>query len=617
MTSSNTYCQLLINIAQKHGVESIYCSPGSRNAPLLLAAAGAENIQKRVVIDERSAAFMAIGEATVSKRPVMLVCTSGTALLNYSPAVAEAYYAGIPIIVVSADRPSEWIDQDDSQTINQFGILEKVIKKSFDIPVFSPEDTKRGQALEWFVDRSYNDAFITALAPKAGPVHINIQLDNPLGSTLPGEGKEGRYINFVTGSGDLSIEKTKELAQIASSSRVLLLCGFMLPDDKMRKAVAMMTSEFPNVAVMAETLANVNSRWEHETSSSSSDITMVDSLLSTLSKDQLKELSPDLVITVGGALVSRQVKEWLRTNKPSMHWSVGYQHTTVDCLQALTSRIQVRPERFLRQLAIEMRKLQKRKNSHPAVKQLTTVEKNSSVEKTPNWRKIGDYRDEFAKLRVAAKEYREEFLRKAPWSDLKAFYLISQLFPKNANLFLSNGTSVRYDQLFGIPSHATYCNRGVSGIDGCTSTAIGGAIAYSGTIHDWDPTKRQTILITGDMSFSYDIGALGWSGLPGNFKIIVMNNSGGGIFRFIGSTSKLPEEILDRYFCCPPEMDIQKVAQAFGLATLSASNEEELEYVLPLFFAARTSTLLEIRTNGDLSAKILTSYLSPDKKTKK
>ena len=118
--TDRNFCAILLDVLEKSGVKDVVCCPGSRNAPLLIAAAARGGLRKHNVVDERSAAFMALGIASVSKKPVAIICTSGTALLNFAPAVAEAFYQSIPLIVISADRPEQWIDQDDSQTLRQF-----------------------------------------------------------------------------------------------------------------------------------------------------------------------------------------------------------------------------------------------------------------------------------------------------------------------------------------------------------------------------------------------------------------------------------------------------------------------------------------------------------------
>lgn len=562
MTTDNLYCKLTACIAAMHGVKTVYCSPGSRNAPLLIAMQAHPGLECRVVVDERSAAFMALGESLVSRKPVMLVCTSGTAMLNYAPAIAEAYYCGIPLIVVTADRPPEWIDQDDSQTLRQLGALSNFVKGNYDLPVYKADLGARAANLEWFVERELNDAMLCAMQSKRGPVHINIRLDAPLGGTVQDSADKGRYIGLLKGNGDLTREQMKELAEGISSKKVLLLCGFSQPDNVLKRSVATFAS-LPNVAVMAETLSNV--------ATGRSDWHMVDSLLSRLNAADKEALKPDAVITIGGALVSRMVKEWLRNDPPGIHWHVGYTAGTVDCLKSLTTRIECDPARFLRQLAGALR--------HTDV--------------------CSGYNELWRHQRDKSEEANRKLIAIAPWSDLKAFSIIKRHFPPDANLFLSNGTCVRYDQLFGIRSHATFCNRGVSGIDGCTSTAVGGALA----------ANVPTVLITGDMSFAYDISALTSPLLPQSLKIIVINNEGGGIFRFIGSTSRLPEHILHKYFCAPPVFPLPGISEAFGIAYFHAESETQLPGVLNDFFKYPGTAILEIATSGANSARILKSFL--------
>ena len=173
--NSKTSCEILAKVLAGHGVSDAVVSPGSRNTPLILALDDEPGIKLHTVIDERSAAFIALGMSQISRRPTVLCCTSGTALLNYAPAAAEAYYQGIPLIILSADRPEEWIDQDDSQTLRQFEALRNYVKASYDIPEFDFGNT----AMQWYTNRIANDACLTAVTGHPGPVHVNLQFDNP------------------------------------------------------------------------------------------------------------------------------------------------------------------------------------------------------------------------------------------------------------------------------------------------------------------------------------------------------------------------------------------------------------------------------------------------------
>ncbi len=549
----------ILDVAIGHGVRHAVLSPGSRNAPLLIAASAREELKKYGVADERTAAFIALGLSTSAGTPVALVCTSGTALLNYAPAVAEAFYRQIPLIVISADRPEEWIDQDDSQTIRQYEALRNFVKESYDLEAGEkPERTG-------LVNRFMNDAMTTALTPPYGPVHINIRFPEPLGRVRQRQVAEPRIITSVSVPSSIPRTVVKDLCKGLGSKKIMVTVGFLTPDHKMRRALKEL-EELPNVCIMAETLANYNGT---EYSS------VVDVVLGPLSIEKKKGLKPELVISAGGALVSRKLKEFLRSSHAE-HWGVGHFRTTVDCFRSLTHRIEADPAPFLRTLA--------------------------SVLREYTGKDCPDYRDQWKREREKACKRRDILVESSPWCELKAFSILSRQLTPDMNLHLSNGTSVRYGQLFDFDVHATYCNRGVSGIDGSTSTAIGNALAYSGT----------SVLITGDMSFSYDVGALMSRLAPERMKIIVINNHGGAIFRFVGSTSAIEENVRETFFCADPKPPIRELADAFGWNYISASSEDDLERILPLFLGNRHRSILEIIVPEETGARELTRLLSPD-----
>lgn len=223
--TDKTFCRILFDVMLGKGVRDVVCSPGSRNAPLLIAAASREELHKHVVVDERSAAFMALGMACVSRRPVALVCTSGTALLNYAPAVAEAFYQSVPLIVLTADRPEQWIDQDDSQTLRQFEAFSNYVKKSYEIPSWGDEDRE----LQWYVNRIMNDAMIEATSRRQGPVHVNVRLGEPLGRKTRNPLPSQRIIDMLTSDTIANREVVKELAAEVAGSKVMFVAGFMPP----------------------------------------------------------------------------------------------------------------------------------------------------------------------------------------------------------------------------------------------------------------------------------------------------------------------------------------------------------------------------------------------------
>lgn len=564
ISTANRYCREIIGLITRHGVKTAYCSPGSRNAPLLLALSACQEVNKRVVVDERSAAFQALGCALIEREPVLLVCTSGTAVLNYAPAVAEAYYSGVPLIIVSADRPREWIDQDDSQTIRQYGVLDHIVKGSYDLRAI-PEGREKEFTRDvlWTVNRTVNEAMLNALEGKPGPVHINVQLADPLGEYEKEMPLPQRIVTELHTKESLPQEVMKDLATEIAGSKVMLVAGYGLPDDKLNRAVRKLAS-LPNVVVMAETIANL-----HEPQPMSS---MIDSALCEMSSEEKEQMRPDIVISIGGALVSRMLKQYLRDYSPRRHWSVGHSNYFCDCFMALTERIDISPAYFINQLYGALRK-------------------TGSV-------KAPDYFKKWSGIRESAYYASKDYIEKSSWSDLKAYDYILRHY-KFDNLFVSNGTSIRYSQLIPHSSHAEYCNRGVSGIDGSTSTAVGGAKAYAG----------ETLLLTGDMSFLYDSGSSTLSEIPDNMRIIVMDNDGGGIFRFVKSTANIPEPIQKEYFCVNNLFDIESIVLGYGMDVATADDIEGLKNGLTwLKEHDACPKVLIVRTPAEKSAEVLKGY---------
>lgn len=569
ITTANVYCRQIVDLLQTHGVRTVYCSPGSRNAPLLIALEACEEITKHVVVDERSAAFQAYGCALIERKPVAVVCTSGTAVLDYAPAIAEAYYSGIPLIVISADRPREWIDQEDSQTIRQFGVLSHIVKGSYDVRAI-PEGSAREytEDVKWTVNRTINEAMLKALEGKQGPVHINVQLGEPLGELSDQKLPTERSVGLISGVDMLPAGILRDLASHAIESKIMLVAGFSQPDHTLDKAVRMFAS-LPNVVVMAETIANL-----HDPQPLS---TMIDSVLCDMTTEEKEQMRPDIVISIGGALVSRMLKQYLRDYSPRYHWSLGHTNYFCDCFKALTHKIDIAPASFLRQLNGVMKR-----------------SKNSIVQ---------GYFRQWNELRLKSAILTKNYINKAPWSDIKALEYIFSNY-KFDNLFLSNGTPIRYSQLLPHSCHAEYCNRGVSGIDGSTSTAVGGGWAYRG----------KTCLISGDISWLYDTGASTLNNVPFDMRMIVLDNSGGGIFRFIKSTSKIPKPILDRYFCGEDLPEIEDIAGAYGIDTKHAENMNQLAEKLEwLSEESDLPKMLVIRTPAEESARVLSEYFVKNK----
>lgn len=560
-TSDKEGIRILTDVLAQHGVRRVVLSPGSRNAPLSMAFARDKRIEHYVILDERSAAFFALGMAQQSGEPVALACTSGTAPLNYGPAIAEAYYQRLPLIVITADRPVEWIDQEDSQTIRQYGLYNNIIKASYQLPAELREEDDK-----WYANRLVNDAINYALRGRKGPVHINVPLHEPLyGQQVYPKGRS-RLVEYVDTTGCLTPERRDYFAQrFNASSRVMILAGFQLPNRRLQECLHRLAA-FGQVVVVSETPANVGPE-DH--------IGMIDRVLSTIPENEKAGFAPDLLITCGGSLISRQMKTFLRQYHPAEHWSIDRSEHPADTFKALTTQIDMEAADFFSQLEKQ------------------AVNRDSG------------YRALWQEKKKVSTVLHNRFARQVDWSDWLAFSLILKNIPAGTALQLANSTPIRYAQLFECPSLSRVdCNRGTSGIDGATSTAVGAACLNKGI----------TLLITGDMGFIYDSNALWNKYISPRLKIIVMKNGGGGIFRFIPGPSELEE--LEECFETRMEVNVRGFAEIHHFRYFQAVSATELEQVLPDFFEVEdVPAILAIETSGVDNAGVLKEYFQKLRET--
>ncbi len=564
-TTDKLVCREIAALLVKHGIKDIILSPGTRNAPLIMAVARNELLRHHVVIDERSAAFVGLGMAVQSQCPVALICTSGTAMLNYAPALAEAFYREIPLIVITADRPAEWIDQDDCQTIHQAGAFGKLVKCSVDIDAENVHPAK-----QWMANRQINDAIICATSGRSGPVHINVQLDAPLTNTCDVENEGFRAIECIQPEPTVSTSFARALAsELAAPRKVMIVVGFNAPNQKLNRALSRL-ADLKNVVVVAEAQSNLHFP---------RCVQNVESIFSAYGEEKRKQLAPDVVITIGGSILCQTLKTWLRSLPGLRHWHVGVRGTSTDCFKCLERRIELPAHTFMPQLASGMQIYKKAASNYATI-----------------WHNVS----------IAAQISHSLFVNETSWCDLKAIDAVINAMPLKCNLHISNGTAIRYAQLADYYRiHRVECNRGVSGIDGCTSTAIGAAMAYNG----------MTVLLTGDMSAQYDIGALAISNIPASFRMIVISNGGGGIFKFIKPTSSLPE--CNECFAANVHLPLQQLANGFNFNYFEAKNQAELDSAMSDFFATSDRpAILNIITSGDESAQIFKQYLTRYKSIK-
>ncbi len=554
MTSDKKTAGLLADLFVKKGLREIVLSPGSRNAPLIIAFTQHPDIEALSIVDERSAAFFALGMAQQKQRAAAIACTSGSAVLNYAPAIAEAYYQKIPLLILTADRPSELIDIGDGQTIRQENVFSNYIKKSYSLPleINTEEEWKKA-------NRLINEAIDQTRFPEPGPVHINIPFDEPLYGQVE-DVAAGKIVNTFAGFSlvEENIRRTF-LRHWHESRKTLIIAGQGKFSEKLNTILSHL-SGLPQVAVMTETTSNLHAPGFMDE---------IDNLITKIPEEEIAAFQPELLITFGTSIVSKKIKKLLRAHPAKHHWHIspsGEKRNTYFCL---TGVIRADVADFL------------------------TQEKENLTETS------GEYRSFWQRHKKQVLQKSIAFLTKTGWCDLKVYELLFREIPGNSILHLGNSTPVRYAQLFGsIHRFHYFSNRGVSGIDGQVSTAAGAAFATKAKINT---------VITGDMGFFYDSNALINHNLTANLKIIVINNGGGDIFRFIPGPDTSAQR--EPFFATAHHWKAEMLAKAFGLRYFKAGNEAELTSQLPDFYRENDRpALLEIFTTTAENAQVLKDY---------
>jgi len=555
--------QPIYNIAEicaSHGVRQAILSPGSRCAPLTISFARHTQIQCKVVPDERSAAFIALGIALQTQTPVVLICTSGSAVLNYYPAIAEAYYQHIPLIVLTADRPAEWIDQQDGQTIRQNQVYSSHCKASYTFPT----EYQHPDAI-WQTERIISEAIIKSKQYPQGPVHINIPLREPLYPAEPiSYSKEIRIIEQINSKRVLDQQLLNQLEQkLKSSSRILLVAGQQVfVNSELKKNISNFIKQFGAVLI-AEPIGNINDATDI--------ITNQDLIINDFSEIEKTQFKPDLLITFGEAVISKSLKGFLRKFKADTHWHIQPDGAIADTFQSITNLIQLTSEEFFGSFQGD--------------------EANQSAYKL-NWlKKENQY-----------KLLKENFFNSnIDFAEIQAIHQVLNGLPDNSILHISNSMPIRYVNFLGIknPSIQLFCNRGTSGIDGVISTAYGAALS----------TDTTVTVLTGDMAFFYDRNAFWNNNQPKNLRIILINNHGGGIFRMIEGPSSQPE--VEEYFATSQKLNARLFAQEYNTEYLVAENQAGLTEHLSTFYQkSETPKLLEIFTDPSLDKLVLKKFKS-------
>ena len=553
----------LVDILSKKGVNNAIISPGSRNAPLTIALVRHPNIITKSISDERSAAFIALGMAQNLKQPVAICCTSGSAAYNYAPAVAEAFFQEIPLIILTADRPKEWIHQHDGQTIYQTDIFGKHVKQSFEIGAdYSHPDSV------WHIERTINHAINLAKSFPQGPVHVNIPLREPF---YPSENEEIRFennfrvIEVLESERELSKNDWHDIFnKFQEYDSILIAVGQQEKNLELSNILEKLKDEF-QVVLIGDTISNLG----FET------ISKHDIFLNT----GIENLRPQLLITFGKSFISKELKTFLRRNKANEHWHLQIGEHLIDTFQSLTKIIPVQPLYFFTKIYEDL-----------------DFEKFRAGEEDID----ENYKNEWLSYERKATIYLERFFQDSIYKNIfNEFYVIKKLIdllPENCQLHLANSMSVRYANYIGVDfkkNIEVFCNRGTSGIDGCVSTAVGHALS----------TDKLVFLLIGDVAFFYDRNGLWNQYLPDNLRVILINNHGGGIFRIIEGPNKQQE--LEEYFETVQDLNAKNTASDANIEYFQIKSNDDLIDNMDSFFSPiGKSKLIEIETNSKINTEV-------------
>ena len=548
--------QHVIEACKAKQIKHIVISPGSRNAPLTIGFANDPYFNCYSIVDERCAAFFALGIAQQRREPVAVVCTSGSALLNYYPAFSEAFYSNIPLVVISADRPSSKIDIGDGQTIRQVNVLANHSAYNANLS----DETHSDKSNFYELNRALNTAIEEQL-----PVHINVPFEEPLYLTTE---EQYPFENIVAEIKNPIINEDKAINFVKhwnSSAKKMVLVGVLTPNSVESQYIEWLAKD-PSVLVLTETTSNLHHLHF---------IPYIDKLLTYTEKaSALKEsLQPDLLLTFGGLVVSKKIKQFLRSYKPTYHYNVDL-HKGYDSYFCLTTYFKADINTFLREV-------------------------------TPNLINVSStYQQQWLEIKNEIQQIHLEYINQIPFSDFKVYNEVFNNIPNDHIVQISNSSAIRYAQLMKAhPSWKVFCNRGTSGIDGSMSTAIGAAVG----------SASPTVFITGDLSFFYDSNALWNKYIPQNFRVILLNNQGGGIFRILPGDKT--DSNFEYFFETPHKLTAEHFCKMYNINYQSATNLTDLQRKIGEFYEkSDVPKLLEVHTPRKINDKVLLKYFEVLKK---
>jgi len=545
MYSNKENVNILTALLVAHGVRHAVVCPGSRNAPIVHNLNECPDIACYPVTDERSAGFYALGmsqaltKPVCVKEPVVVCVTSGTALLNLAPAIAEAYYQRWPLVVISADRPPQWIDQLDGQTLPQPDALGRFVAKAVSLP--EPRDDEE----RWYCNRLVNEALLKSR--EGFPVHINVPIAEPLFSfttqTLPAQ----RKIELIGSLMNNRLFRETFLSAFFQARKPMVIVGQTYFDDSCMAADLYEIGAY--AVVLSESLTNTVERCHF------------DEVLPLLEGDD--SYKPDFILYLGGTLVSKRLKRFIRGLSDVSVWSVSEDGAVYDTFMHLTGIIKgsVYEATVLLMDAIE---------------QSTATHTETFVER---WNRL------LQRASAHADAYEPAYSQMAAvkWFERR---IGEKKISKKASFHYANSAAIRLANIYAC--HYVYCNRGVNGIDGSLSTAAGFSLVKDDTVY----------CVIGDLSFFYDQNALWNQNLKGNFRVLLLNNGKGGIFNMLPGLEQSP--VRDSFVAASHQTSAEGICQQNHVVYLRADDMEQMQKGIETLLSLESDrpVLLEVFTNA-------------------
>ena len=542
--------QYLIALLKEYGIDHLVLSAGARNVPFVHSVETDPYFKCYSVVDERSAAFFAMGLAMKLNKPVAISCTSATACCNYLSGVTEAFYHKIPILILTSDRDPYYMDQMETLMIHQEGMYRDMCKKSVQLPIIKNEED------EWYCKRIICEALLELNHHGTGPVQINIPTTSGVSSFT--ESKLPKVTPILRYDLKTADAEYKNLAEkLRNYSRILVIAGQQdTVSDELNSALSAFAQKY-NCIVSKEHTANIDCEYAVNTF-------IVCEL--TNQKEFEKEYAPELIISFGGNFASSKLKTLLRGNSARQeHWLISEEGKVMDTYKCQTKIFECRPEFFFEKM----------------------VALSSNTSNNGKYYRAWKSRKDGITLQPDL-----------PMSNLMAISELAKTIPENAIIHTSILNSTRILQYFDLPKGVTaHCNLAAYGIDGCMSTFIGYASVCD----------EMAYMLIGDLSFFYDMNSIWIRHIKNNVRIMLINNEGGAEFHFVFGKDRIPT--INAHTSAEHHVAAKNWVEANGFTYLSARNPEELKENMKIFHKqSDTPIVFEIFTDKELDSKTVKSF---------